>query len=42
MDDLEDFISITLFVLGHVYYIFLGNYTGQRLIDYGADIFYKT
>ncbi|XP_019889423.1 uncharacterized protein LOC109611414 isoform X1 [Ooceraea biroi] len=42
MDDLEEFIITTLFVFGHVYYIFLGNYTGQRVIDYSTDIFYKT
>ncbi|XP_014482172.1 PREDICTED: uncharacterized protein LOC106748295 [Dinoponera quadriceps] len=41
LSDFEELIIATLFVLGHIYYIFLGNYTGQKLIDYSMGMFYK-
>ncbi|XP_070159834.1 odorant receptor 10-like [Polyergus mexicanus] len=42
VDDLEEYIIALLFLFGHIYYIFLGNYTGQRLIDHSTDVFRRT
>ncbi|XP_050461870.1 uncharacterized protein LOC126856908 [Cataglyphis hispanica] len=42
LDDVEECIIAALFVFGHIYYIFLGNYTGQRLIDHSTDVFRRT
>ncbi|KYQ47767.1 hypothetical protein ALC60_13192 [Trachymyrmex zeteki] len=37
----EECITAILFVLGHICYIFFGNYTSQKLIDQSTDVFYK-
>ncbi|XP_020291760.1 uncharacterized protein LOC109858677 [Pseudomyrmex gracilis] len=41
VNNLEEVFVAAIFVLGHVYYIFLGNYTGQRLIDHSTDVFHR-
>ncbi|XP_036138663.1 uncharacterized protein LOC105836916 [Monomorium pharaonis] len=42
LNNLEECIIATLLVLGHIYYIFFGNYTSQKVIDQSTDVFHKT
>ncbi|XP_011864037.1 PREDICTED: uncharacterized protein LOC105559963 isoform X1 [Vollenhovia emeryi] len=42
LDNLQECITAVLLVLGHIYYIFFGNYTSQKLIDQSTDVFHKT
>ncbi|XP_011632327.1 uncharacterized protein LOC105424000 [Pogonomyrmex barbatus] len=41
LNNLEECITAVLLVLGHIYYIFFGNYTSQKLIDQSIDVFHK-
>ncbi|XP_018372346.1 PREDICTED: uncharacterized protein LOC108767123 [Trachymyrmex cornetzi] len=41
LSNLEECITAILLVLGHICYIFFGNYTSQKLIDQSTDVFYK-
>nr|XP_012217764.1 PREDICTED: uncharacterized protein LOC105669400 [Linepithema humile] len=38
----EEVIRLAFFTFGHVFYLFLGNYVGQILIDHSAGIFENT
>ncbi|XP_011861330.1 PREDICTED: uncharacterized protein LOC105558329 [Vollenhovia emeryi] len=38
----DELMTLFLFILGHVVYLFVGNYVGQILIDHSADIFQNT
>ncbi|TGZ45825.1 hypothetical protein DBV15_02677 [Temnothorax longispinosus] len=42
LNNLEECIISGLLVCGHIYYIFYGNYTSQKLIDHSTDVFHKT
>ncbi|XP_067211475.1 uncharacterized protein [Linepithema humile] len=42
LNNLEEFIIVTLLVLSHISYMFFGNYVGQQLIDYSTNVFHKT
>ncbi|XP_019696788.1 odorant receptor 49a-like [Harpegnathos saltator] len=39
---MNEVVRLSIFIVGHVFYIFLGNYVGQILIDHSASIFEKT
>ncbi|KAL0126428.1 hypothetical protein PUN28_005059 [Cardiocondyla obscurior] len=41
LDDIEECLITMLLVFGHIYYIFNGNYTSQKLIDQSTEVFCK-
>ncbi|KAL0126382.1 hypothetical protein PUN28_005047 [Cardiocondyla obscurior] len=36
---IDEIVTLSFFIVGHIIYLFLGNYVGQILIDHSADIF---
>ncbi|XP_032675062.1 odorant receptor 49a-like [Odontomachus brunneus] len=40
--EIDEILRISVFIIGHVFYLFLGNYVGQILIDHSVGIFEKT
>lgn len=40
--DKEDVVILVMFICGQFYYMFLGNYIGQKIIDHSLHIFDET
>ncbi|XP_020291748.1 uncharacterized protein LOC109858666 [Pseudomyrmex gracilis] len=40
--EMNEFLKLSMFSFGHVFYLFLGNYIGQILIDHSTGIFQNT
>lgn len=42
MKEMDEVVRIGIFIFGHVFYLFLGNYVGQILIDHSTNMFEET